>query len=82
MRKPKQARPLLLREYEAAIAALKEQRPWLARQIVEPAPGHLAVVAHLFAQVEYLLPPAVLARKGSLNLPPSAVPVIRLGSWG
>jgi ATP-dependent Lon protease len=24
------------------------------------------VVAHLFAQVEYLLPPTVLARKGSL----------------
>jgi len=30
MRKPKQACPLRLREYEAAIAALKEQRPWLA----------------------------------------------------
>lgn len=68
MSKPKQARPLRLREYEAAIAALKEQRPWLARQIVEPAPGHLAVVAHLFAQLEYLLPPAVLARKGSLSV--------------
>lgn len=68
MRKPKQARPLRLREYEAAIAALKVQHPWIARQIVEPAPGHLAVVAHLFAQVEYLLPPAVLARKGSLSV--------------
>ena len=68
MRKPKQARPLRLREYEAAIAALKAQHPWLARQIVEPAPGHLAVVAHLFAQVEYLLPPAVVARKGSLSV--------------
>ncbi len=68
MRKPKQARPLRLREYEAAIAALKEQRPWLARQIVEPAPGHLTVVAHLFAQVECLLPPTVLARKGSLSV--------------
>lgn len=45
-----------------------EQHPWLARQIVEPAPGHLPVVAHLFAQVEYLLPPAVLARKGSLSV--------------
>ena len=49
MRKPKQARPLRLQEYEAAMAVLKEQHPWLARQIVEPAPGHLAVVAHLFA---------------------------------
>lgn len=68
MRKPKQARPLRLQEYEAAMAVLKEQHPWLARQIVEPAPGHLAVVAHLFAQVEYLLPPAVLARKGSLSV--------------
>ncbi len=68
MRKPKQVRPLRLREYEAAITALKEQHPWLARQIVEPAPGHLAVVAHLFAQLEYLLPPTVLARKGSLSV--------------
>ena len=68
MRKPKQARPLRLREYEAAIAALKARHPWLARQIVEPAPGHLAVVAHLFAQLEYLLPPTVLARKGSLSV--------------
>jgi len=68
MRKPKQARPLRLREYEAAIAALKARHPWLARQIVEPAPGHLAVVAHLFAQVECLLPPTVVARKGSLSV--------------
>ncbi len=68
MSKSKQARPLRQREYEDAIAALKEQHPWLARQIVEPAPGHLAVVAHLFAQVEYLLPSAVLARKGSLSV--------------
>ncbi len=68
MRKPKQARPLRLQEYEAAIAVLKEQHPWLARQIVEPAPGHLPVVAHLFAQVECLLPPTVLARKGSLSV--------------
>ncbi|MFO6224643.1 ATPase, partial [Pseudomonas aeruginosa] len=63
MRKPKQARPLRLREYEAAIAALKARHPWLARQIVEPAPGHLAVVAHLFAQVVYLQPPTVVARQ-------------------
>ena len=68
MRKPKQVRPLRLREYEAAITALKEQHPWLVRQIVEPAPGHLTVVAHLFAQVECLLPPTVLARKGSLSV--------------
>ena len=68
MRKPKQIRPLRLREYEAAITALKEQHPWLARQIVEPAPGHLALVAHLFAQVECLLPPTVLALKGSLSV--------------
>jgi len=68
MRKPKQARPLRQREYEAAIAALKEQHPWLARQVVEPAPGHLSLVVHLFAQVECLLSPAVLARKGSLSV--------------
>ncbi|AVZ38079.1 ATPase [Pseudomonas aeruginosa] len=68
MRKPKQTRPLRLREYEAAIAALKARHPWLARQVVEPAPGHLALVAHLFAQVECLLPPTVLARKGSLSV--------------
>jgi ATP-dependent Lon protease len=38
MRKPKQARPLRLREYEAAITALKEQHPGLPA-IVEPRQG-------------------------------------------
>ena len=68
MSKSKQARPLRQREYEAAIATLKERHSWLIRQIVEPAPGHLAVVSHLFAQVEYLLPATTLARKGSLSV--------------
>ena len=68
MRKPKLPRPLRQREYEVAVAALKERHPWLARQIFEPAPGHLALMAHLFAQVESLLPPAALARKGSLSV--------------
>ncbi len=68
MHKPQHPRPLRQREYEAGIAALKERHPWLARQIVEPAPGHLALVAHLFAQVECLLPPSVLARKGALSV--------------
>lgn len=64
----KPPRPLCQREYEAAVASLKERHPWLALQIVEPAPGHLALVAYLISQMECLLPPAALRRKGSFSV--------------
>lgn len=38
-------RPLSRKEYEAAIAQLKVEHPWLAKQVVQPAPGHLGVLS-------------------------------------
>lgn len=64
----KSTRPLRQFEYETAIAALKERHPWLNRQIVEPAPGHLPLAIHLIEQVECLLSPMTLARKGVLSV--------------
>lgn len=45
-------------DYQAALAKLKSQHPWLAKQVVEPAPGHLAVLAHFVGQCELLMKPA------------------------
>ncbi|WP_294770677.1 AAA family ATPase [uncultured Rhodoferax sp.] len=44
--------------YQASVAALKTAHPWLAKQVVEPAPGHLAVLAHFVGQCELLMKPA------------------------
>ncbi|WP_101049070.1 AAA family ATPase [Macromonas nakdongensis] len=44
--------------YQEAVAALKARHPWLARQVVEPAPGHLAVLEYFVTQCELLMKPA------------------------
>ena len=44
------------------MAALKVRHPWIARHLIEPAPGHLAVVTHLFEQFERVMPPSALKR--------------------
>ncbi|UFU11061.1 AAA family ATPase [Ideonella dechloratans] len=44
--------------YQDRVAALKAEHPWLAKQVVEPAPGHLAVLAHFVGQCELLMKPA------------------------
>lgn len=51
-------RPMSRATYLDAVAALKAEHPWLARQVVEPAPGHLAVLKHFVAQCELLMKPA------------------------
>jgi len=51
-------RPMTRAIYQAALAALKSQHPWLVKQVVEPAPGHLAVLAHFVGQCELLMKPA------------------------
>ena len=35
--------------YLRVIAAMKASHPWLASQVVEPAPGHLLVVKQFLA---------------------------------
>lgn len=66
MRSSKRPRQLRKREYEAIIAWLKERHPWLDRQVIEIAPGHLALVERLFTQMERLLSPSELRRSGML----------------
>ena len=51
-------RPMSRAAYQARVAALKAEHPWLAKQVVEPAPGHLAVLAHFVGQCELLMKPA------------------------
>ena len=43
------------REYQEAIEELKRLHPWLAKQVFQPAPGHLAVVTELIDQCERLM---------------------------
>lgn len=43
--------------YLRAIAAMKASHPWLASQVVEPAPGHLLVVKQFLAKAELLMQP-------------------------
>lgn len=50
-------RPLSRKEYEAAIAQLKVEHPWLAKQVVQPAPGHLGVLAYFIREFENLMRP-------------------------
>ncbi|QNM97099.1 AAA family ATPase [Chitinimonas koreensis] len=51
-------RPMSRAAYQAALVTLKAQHPWLAKQVVEPAPGHLAVLEHFVSQCELLMKPA------------------------
>jgi ATP-dependent Lon protease len=62
MRQNRRHRALRQREFEHALAALKARHPWIARHLIEPAPGHLAVVTHLFEQFERVMPPSALKR--------------------
>lgn len=48
-------RPMRRREYQEAIEELKRLHPWLEKQVFQPAPGHLAVVAELIDQCERLM---------------------------
>ena len=48
-------RPMRRREYQEAIEELKRLHPWLAKQVFQPAPGHLAVVIELIDQCERLM---------------------------
>ena len=48
-------RPMRRREYQEAIEELKRLHPWLAKQVFQPAPGHLAVVTELIDQCERLM---------------------------
>lgn len=58
MTRPNSRRPMSRAAYQARVAALKAEHPWLAKQVVEPAPGHLAVLAHFVGQCELLMKPA------------------------
>ena len=58
MTRPNSRRPMSRAAYQASLAALKAEHPWLAKQVVEPAPGHLAVLAHFVGQCELLMKPA------------------------
>lgn len=58
MTRPKSRRPMSRAAYQARVAALKAEHPWLAKQVVEPAPGHLAVLAQFVGQCELLMKPA------------------------
>jgi len=55
-------RPMRQQEYQEAVASLKRQYPWLEKQVVQPAPGHLAVVAKLVALFEKLMYPVDFRR--------------------
>lgn len=48
--------PMRFDEYERNIAMLKRCHGWLAHHVIEPAPGHLPLLAHLVQQFELLLP--------------------------
>lgn len=56
-------RPLRRQDYQTAVAELKRRHPWLERQVFQPAPGHLAVVAELIVQCERLMHPADYRRR-------------------
>lgn len=58
MSRPNSRRPMSRTAYQASVAALKTAHPWLAKQVVEPAPGHLAVLSHFVGQCELLMKPA------------------------
>ena len=58
MTRPNSRRPMSRAAYQARLATLKAKHPWLAKQVVEPAPGHLAVLAHFVGQCELLMKPA------------------------
>jgi ATP-dependent Lon protease len=58
MTRPNSRRPMSRAAYQARVAALKAEHPWLSKQVVEPAPGHLAVLAHFVGQCELLMKPA------------------------
>ncbi len=58
MTRPNSRRPMSRAAYQASLTALKAEHPWLAKQVVEPAPGHLAVLAHFVGQCELLMKPA------------------------
>lgn len=58
MTRPNSRRPMSRAAYQARVATLKAEHPWLAKQVVEPAPGHLAVLAHFVGQCELLMKPA------------------------
>lgn len=58
MNRPNSRRPMSRVAYQARLAAMKTAHPWLAKQVVEPAPGHLAVLAHFVGQCELLMKPA------------------------
>ena len=62
MTRPNSRRPMSRAAYQARLAALKAEHPWLAKQVVEPAPGHLAVLAHFVGQCELLMKPACWRR--------------------
>lgn len=66
MPKPARHRPMRRSEYQQAIAQLKLRHPWLVRQVVEPAPGHLAVFAHFLTQCEQLMRPADFRKRALL----------------
>lgn len=51
----RQYRPMRRREYQEAVEELKRLHPWLEKQVFQPAPGHLAVVAELITQCERLM---------------------------
>lgn len=48
-------RPMRRQEYRDAVEELKRLHPWLEKQVFQPAPGHLAVVAELIVQCERLM---------------------------
>ena len=63
MSKTPRYRPMRHKQYQEAIARLKQQHPWLDRQIIQPAPGHLAVLTQLILQCEQLMHPVDYRRR-------------------
>lgn len=63
MSKSPRYRPMPHKQYQDAIARLKQQHPWLDRQIIQPAPGHLAVLTQLVLQCEQLMHPVDYRRR-------------------
>lgn len=57
MGSPPRYRAMSQTSYQRAIEAVKARHPWLAKQVVEPAPGHVLTLEHFLTQCERLLKP-------------------------
>lgn len=63
MKRPRY-QPLDQREYKRRLVALQKRHSWLTHHVVEPTPGHIALIAGLVEKLELLLPANALNRRG------------------